>query len=141
MCQIYLPILTMALPLWWFVIQIYLLILASTVLFFFSLSVLFKFPSSLSPGAPYHPSHRTIDGTMETSTLLNGIFLILEGKPFKVYIAPLHRVKIGLLWHFFVLICILHSFKVLMIVFFFSTQFMLYFYIQHPRNVLSMFKF
>ena len=77
-----------------FVIQIYLPILASSLFFFFSSSVLFKFHSGFSPGAPYHPSHRTIDGTKEASTLSNAVFIILEWKSYKVYFAPLHCIQI-----------------------------------------------
>ena len=60
-----------------FVIQIYLLILASSPLFLLDRVIQIS-QQRLSPGAPYHPSPRTIDGTQEKSTLSCFAFVCFE---------------------------------------------------------------
>ena len=60
-----------------FVIQIYLLILASPSLFLLDRVIQIS-QQRLSPGAPYHPSPRTIDGTQEKSTLSCFAFVCFE---------------------------------------------------------------
>ena len=60
-----------------FVIQIYLLILASPSLFLLDCVIQIS-QQRLSPGAPYHPSPRTIDGTQEKSTLSCFAFVCFE---------------------------------------------------------------